>query len=160
MAQVQNAGLICCLDHDRLSVFGFFAVLVSPVSVYFARWNVGRPFNCTDRPAPDGHRARRGGAPKLFLVVTRMGLAGFHGVMIALVTVSARKMGVMGGGDGVLRFEIPLCFTVMLRGFFVMVRRVMMMASSRMCTGHDPPEIFHRCRSLLDAGKTRAPFLP
>jgi len=79
------------------------------------------------------------GAPILFFAMTRMGFAGFYRVMIALVTVPARKVRVMGGGYGVLRLEISLCFSVMLRGFFVMVRRIVMMASSRMCTGHDPP---------------------
>jgi hypothetical protein len=62
--------------------------------------------------------AANGSAPILFFVATRMGLAGFHCEMIALVTMRAGKMRV--------------------------VRRVMMMARSRMCTGHDPPEIFQR----------------
>jgi len=103
------------------------------------------------------------GAPILFFAMTRMGFAGFYRVMIALVTVPARKVRVMGGGYGVLRLEISLCFSVMLRGFFVMVRRIVRWRAAGCAQDMIPPEIIHSCGSLLDDRKyvsACAPFFP
>jgi len=70
-------------------------------------------------------------------MVAGMGFAGFGRVKIALMTVTARQMRVVRGSDRVFRREKPFCFAVMTRGFFVMVRGVVMMARSGMVTGHD-----------------------
>ena len=73
----------------------------------------------------------------LFLVITSMGFAYFGSVVVTLVTMPTREMRVMSGSNRVFCCEMPLCFSVMARSFFVMVRGVVMIVSSWMFTGHD-----------------------
>ena len=70
------------------------------------------------------------------LVMARMDFAGFCCKIIGLVTVSGSEIRVISGGGGLLRFEVPFRFLVMIRGLLIMMRRVVMMVRGRMFTGH------------------------
>jgi hypothetical protein len=52
------------------------------------------------------------------------------------MAVSGGEVGVTGGGSRVLRLEIAFRFPVMLRGFLIMVRGIVMMTRRRMLAGH------------------------
>lgn len=72
-------------------------------------------------------------------MIASVGFACFGCVIVALMTVPAREMRVVSGFNRVFCCEMPFCFPVMTRGFFVVVRGVVMMAHSWMITGHDCP---------------------
>jgi hypothetical protein len=68
--------------------------------------------------------------------MAHVGFTGFRGVMIGLMAVSGGEERVLGGGDGVLCLEMSFRFPVMLRGFLLMVRGIVMMERRRMFAGH------------------------
>lgn len=64
----------------------------------------------------------------LILVNSRVCLAGLDREIVALMAVPACEMCVMGRGNRILQSEMPFCFPVMMSGFFVVMRGIMVMA--------------------------------
>ncbi len=87
----------------------------------------------------------------LFLMITSVGFAYFGCVIIALMAVPAREMRMVSGRNRVFCREMPFCFPVMTRSFFVVVSGVVMMACSWMITGHDCPRAKKHQSQLLEA---------
>jgi hypothetical protein len=65
-----------------------------------------------------------------------MHFARFGGVIIGLVAVTGGQVRVIGGGGRILCLEKAFRFLVMMRSLFIMVRGIVMVAGSRMLTGH------------------------
>ena len=68
--------------------------------------------------------------------MTRVSFARFPCVIIGLMAVSGSEVRVTGSGSWILCLEIPLRFLVMVCGPLIVVRGIVMMARSRMLTGH------------------------
>jgi hypothetical protein len=68
--------------------------------------------------------------------MTRVGFTRFRRVIVGLMAMSGGEVGMTGGGGGVLRLEIAFRFPVMVRGFLIMMRGIVMMARRRMLAGH------------------------
>ena len=66
----------------------------------------------------------------------RIDFAGFRGVIVGLMAMPGGEVGVTGRRRRILRLEIAFRFPVMIRGFLIMMRGVVMMARRWMLAGH------------------------
>jgi len=73
-----------------------------------------------------------------------MGFAGFGCIVVALMTVPACEMRMLSRCHRIFFREMPFCLPVMTRSFFVMVRRIVVVACGWMSTGHDCPRAKER----------------
>ena len=84
--------------------------------------------------------------PSLILMIMHMGFAGFGGMKIGLLGVSHREMRVAGGDSKILCRKIPFRFFVMMSGFFMLIRGIVMVVTGRMLARHaDSPSLELLC---------------
>jgi len=68
--------------------------------------------------------------------MARIGFTCLRGMTVGLMAMSGGQVRVTGGGGRVLRLEIAFRFAVMVSGFLIMVRGIVMMARRWMLAGH------------------------
>jgi len=69
-------------------------------------------------------------------MMMRENLVRFRRMVIGLATMSGGEQRVTRGSRGILGFEIAFRFAMMIRGFLIVMRGVVMMARCRMPTRH------------------------